>query len=143
MFRTSLGVIAATHLQSVVRADLAVYCQHDTFDDLNGIMGIEKYKDCDGFCTCHAFELLCLVREDSVFTLQSQSPEYESQCGFNCLCNAEEAIWESTSNITGDVPLPFPVIKPLPGYAEFVRLANKEDTETESYIFERNLLNEL
>ena len=142
MFKTTLGAIGATTL-TLVRADLAVYCQHNTFPDLNGIMGIEKYKECDGFCTCHAFELLCLVRNEGVFTLQSQSPEYESTCGFNCLCNAEEAVWDSTSNLTQGEPLPQPVIKPLPGYREFVKLANKEDTETETYIFERNLLNEL
>lgn len=36
-----------------------------------------------------------------------------------------------------------PVIKPMPGYTEFKKLAEKEDTETESYIFERNLLFEI
>ena len=68
MFRATLGAIGATTL-SLVRADLAVYCQHNQFSELKGIFGIERYEECDGFCTCHAFELLCLVREDGVFTL--------------------------------------------------------------------------
>ena len=71
MFRATLGAISATTL-TLVRADLAVFCQNNSNKALKGVvLDIEEYETCDGYCTCHAFELLCLVRNAGVFTLQS------------------------------------------------------------------------
>ena len=96
-----LGGIAAILLFSWVQADLAVFCEHNSDENLKRSGGFKEYSECIGnVCTCYAYELLCLQRqnEDGAITLESVSYDFAESCPITkCLCNlAGTAAWETT-----------------------------------------------
>ena len=130
------------HAQLVI-ADLAIYCEHKTNDNLKGYAGFDEYRMCGDFCTCYAYELLCLQRQDNnEITLESVSHDFAKECPITkCLCNLHgRDNWETTKQLNGGKPLPHPIKVELHHFDELKEKAVEDSQET---LYETQIMAEL
>ena len=94
-------------LASMALADTVVYCTNNSNKSQTRSGDLEVYEACGDACTCQAYELICLERGDSVFSLVSKSYDDAAACTENqCLCNSDKDAWLTTDALTGGDPLP-------------------------------------
>lgn len=150
----SLFLILAS---KVVRGDMAVFCSHNKIADLQGFQSFDFYKTCNADCTCSAFELMCLQRQNDetkelgyYFTLESHNLAYAEECKEKreCICNTNEKLWVANPEIIGDYVLPDPILVPIPIYEDLLAESEKdidglEQSEIDQIIYKSNILQEL